>query len=58
AMMPNVPRNLGAWGYTFPLGVLATCSNSLAQNLDSDFFKVATMVRRLNSTSQSDILTF
>ncbi|KAM0374197.1 hypothetical protein HYE67_006294 [Fusarium culmorum] len=44
AMMPNVPRNLGAWGYTFPLGVLATCSNALAENLDSDFFKIATMI--------------
>lgn len=54
AMMPSVPRNLGAWGYTFPLGVLATCSNSLAQNLDSDFFKVATMVRRLLSTCQTE----
>lgn len=39
------PFNMGWWGFTFPLGVLATCTGSLAVNLDSAFFKVATMVR-------------
>ncbi|KAF4449928.1 hypothetical protein F53441_6847 [Fusarium austroafricanum] len=34
--------SIGYWGFTFPIGVLATCSNSLAENLDSDFFKVST----------------
>ncbi|KAM0563581.1 hypothetical protein ACHAPJ_001305 [Fusarium lateritium] len=42
ATMPNLPFNMGWWGFTFPLGVLATCTNGLATNLDSDFFKVST----------------
>ncbi|KAJ4270344.1 Plasma membrane sulfite pump involved in sulfite metabolism [Fusarium torreyae] len=42
ATMPNLPFNMGWWGFTFPLGVLATCTNGLAVNLDSDFFKVST----------------
>lgn len=39
------PFNMGWWGFTFPLGVLAACTGSLADNLDSEFFRVATMVR-------------
>lgn len=41
------PFNMGWWGFTFPLGVLATCTGSLAQNLQSDFFKVSTMILSL-----------
>ena len=37
--------SIGFWGFTFPLGVLATCSNLLAENLDSEYFKVSTAVR-------------
>ena len=40
----SIPFNMGWWGFTFPLGVLATCTGSLARNLDGEFFKVATMV--------------
>ena len=40
----HFPFNMGWWGFTFPLGVLATCTSALAQNLDSEFFKVSTMV--------------
>jgi tellurite resistance protein TehA-like permease len=40
----DFPFNMGWWGFTFPLGTMAACSGSLATNLDSDFFKVATMV--------------
>lgn len=39
------PFNMGWWGFTFPLGVWATCTGALAANLDSSFFRVATMVR-------------
>lgn len=46
ATMHNFPFNMGWWGFTFPLGVLATCMNALAENLDSEFFKVSTMVSR------------
>lgn len=45
ATMQSLPFNMGWWGFTFPLGVLATCTGALAENLDSDFFKVSTMVR-------------
>ena len=38
------PFNMGWWGFTFPIGVLATCTSQLAKNLDSEFFKVSTMV--------------
>lgn len=40
----HIPFNMGWWGFTFPMGVLGTCAGALAQNLDSQFFKVATMV--------------
>lgn len=50
ATMESLPFNMGWWGFTFPLGVLATCSDALAENLDSDFFKVSAMVRFLVST--------
>ncbi|UPK97261.1 hypothetical protein LCI18_008196 [Fusarium solani-melongenae] len=46
--MQNFPFNMGWWGFTFPLGVLATCTSALAQNLDSDFFKVSTMIISLS----------
>ncbi|GKT47274.1 sulfite efflux pump SSU1 [Colletotrichum spaethianum] len=45
--MQKFPFNMGWWGFTFPLGVLATCTGMLAQNLDSGFFRVMTMVRLL-----------
>ncbi|KAF6820230.1 c4-dicarboxylate transporter malic acid transport [Colletotrichum sojae] len=44
ATMQKFPFNMGWWGFTFPLGVLATCTGMLAQELDSTFFRVATMV--------------
>lgn len=47
----SIPFNMGWWGFTFPLGVLATCTGALAQNLDSDFFKVSTMVYFASSFS-------
>ncbi|KAM0200859.1 hypothetical protein ACHAPI_002525 [Fusarium lateritium] len=36
--------NMGFWGFTFPLGTLATSANALSETLDSDFFRVATMI--------------
>ena len=44
ATTQNFPFNMGWWGFTFPLGVWATCTSMLATNLDSAFFKVATTV--------------
>jgi len=44
ATMRKFPFNMGWWGFTFPLGVLATCTGSLAKNLDSGFFKITTAV--------------
>lgn len=44
ATIHSFPFNMGWWGFTFPLGVWATCTSMLAANLDSDFFKVSTMV--------------
>ncbi|PHH52898.1 Sulfite efflux pump SSU1 [Ceratocystis fimbriata CBS 114723] len=38
------PFNMGWWGFTFPMGVLATCTGLLAQQLDSIFFRVMTML--------------
>ncbi|KOS18377.1 Sulfite efflux pump SSU1 [Escovopsis weberi] len=38
------PFNLGWWGLTFPLGVWASCSAQLWQNLHSDFFKIVTVI--------------
>ena len=34
------PFNLGWWGFTFPLGVFATATTTLAKELPSGFFKV------------------
>jgi C4-dicarboxylate transporter/malic acid transport protein len=34
------PFNMGWWGFTFPLGVFSVCTIQLAENLDSDFFRV------------------
>ncbi|KAK5998415.1 Sulfite efflux pump SSU1 [Cladobotryum mycophilum] len=42
------PFNMGWWGFTFPLGVWATCTAQLWQNLDSEFFKVITMIISLS----------
>ncbi|KAL7950073.1 voltage-dependent anion channel domain-containing protein [Trichoderma barbatum] len=42
------PFNMGWWGFTFPLGVWATCANALWQNLGSEFFKYATMIISLS----------
>lgn len=44
ATTQNFPFNMGWWGFTFPLGVWGTCTGALATNVNSDFFKVATMV--------------
>lgn len=41
ATIRHFPFNMGWWGFTFPLGVWATCGSMLAVNLDSTFFKVA-----------------
>ncbi|KAK4081862.1 hypothetical protein Purlil1_11549 [Purpureocillium lilacinum] len=47
ATIHSFPFNMGWWGFTFPLGVWATCTSMLAANLDSDFFKVSTMILSL-----------
>ncbi|KAK7218749.1 hypothetical protein V2G26_006752 [Clonostachys chloroleuca] len=44
----SFPFNMGWWGFTFPLGVLATCTSLLAENLQSQFFQVATMILSLS----------
>ncbi|TQW10050.1 C4-dicarboxylate transporter/malic acid transport protein [Cordyceps javanica] len=44
ATTAHFPFNMGWWGFTFPLGVWGTCTALLAANLDSAFFKVATMI--------------
>lgn len=44
ASTQTFPFNMGWWGFTFPLGVWGTCTGMLATNLDSQFFKVCTMV--------------
>ncbi|TDZ38902.1 Sulfite efflux pump SSU1 [Colletotrichum spinosum] len=41
--MQKFPFNMGWWGFTFPLGVMATCTGMLAKDLDSAFFRVMTM---------------
>ncbi|CAK7237124.1 Plasma membrane sulfite pump involved in sulfite metabolism [Sporothrix eucalyptigena] len=46
--LQHFPFNMGWWGFTFPLGVLATCTGALATNLDSEFFKVSTMILSLS----------
>jgi len=44
AVTQSFPFNMGWWGFTFPLGVLATCTGRLAEELDSTFFRMLTMV--------------
>ncbi|KAH7353643.1 voltage-dependent anion channel [Plectosphaerella cucumerina] len=44
AALQKFPFNMGWWGFTFPLGVLATCTGMLARDLDSAFFRALTMV--------------
>lgn len=44
ATMTRFPFNMGWWGLTFPLGVWGACSSLMAVNLDSDFFKIATLI--------------
>ncbi|TFB03413.1 Sulfite efflux pump SSU1 [Trichoderma ghanense] len=44
----SFPFNMGWWGFTFPLGVWATCANALWQNLGSEFFKYVTTVSSLS----------
>ncbi|KAL7820905.1 voltage-dependent anion channel domain-containing protein [Trichoderma gracile] len=44
----SFPFNMGWWGFTFPLGVWATCSNALWQNLSSEFFKYVTTIISLS----------
>ncbi|KAF5123778.1 Sulfite efflux pump SSU1 [Metarhizium anisopliae] len=48
ATIRDFPFNMGWWGFTFPLGVWATCTSMLAINLDSEFFKVATTIISLS----------
>lgn len=40
----SFPFNMGWWGFTFPLGTLASCTGLLAQDLNSGFLRVLTMV--------------
>lgn len=47
ATTQRFPFNMGWWGFTFPLGVWATCTGMLAVNLDSAFFRIVTTVRPL-----------
>ncbi|KAK1977026.1 voltage-dependent anion channel [Colletotrichum cereale] len=51
ALTRKFPFNMSWWGFTFPLGVLATCTGMLAQNLDSVFFRVMTMIFSLSVCS-------
>lgn len=44
AVTQSFPFNMGWWGFTFPLGVFATCTGLMARELDSSFFRVLTMV--------------
>lgn len=44
ATTASFPFNMGWWGFTFPLGVWGTCTSLIAANLDSDFFKITTMI--------------
>lgn len=48
AALQKFPFNMGWWGFTFPLGVLATCTGMLARDLDSAFFRGLTMVFSLS----------
>ncbi|CRK17724.1 hypothetical protein BN1708_003005 [Verticillium longisporum] len=48
AALQKFPFNMGWWGFTFPLGVLATCTGMLGRELDSDVFRVLTMVLSLS----------
>lgn len=48
AALQKFPFNMGWWGFTFPLGVLATCTGMLARDLDSLFFRALTMVLSLS----------
>lgn len=41
----NFPFNIGWWGFTFPLGVFATCTCQLGRELPSRFFLVLGTVR-------------
>ena len=43
----SFPFNMGWWGFTFPLGVLTTCTSLLAKELSSTFFRVVTMASRV-----------
>ncbi|GHJ89593.1 hypothetical protein NliqN6_5995 [Naganishia liquefaciens] len=36
----NMKFNMGWWGFTFPIGVFATCTTQLGTELDSSFFRV------------------
>ena len=47
ATTQSFPFNMGWWGFTFPLGVFATCTGMLAQELGSSLFRVLTMVSGL-----------
>ncbi|PSR78516.1 voltage-dependent anion channel-domain-containing protein [Coniella lustricola] len=44
ATTQTFPFNMGWWGFTFPLGVFATCTSMLAKQLDSVFFRFLTMI--------------
>ncbi|KAJ2906317.1 hypothetical protein MKZ38_002033 [Zalerion maritima] len=45
--MKRFPFNMGWWGFTFPLGVFATCTSMLATELDSRFLRVLTTILSL-----------
>lgn len=49
----SFPFNMGWWGFTFPLGVWATCTSALWQNLGSEFFKYITTVSLIFSSTPS-----
>lgn len=53
----SFPFNMGWWGFTFPLGVWATCTSALWQNLGSEFFKYITTVSS-SCLSQSFYISF
>lgn len=36
----SFPFNIGWWGFTFPLGVFATCTCEMGTELPSEFFRI------------------
>ncbi|KAE8349890.1 voltage-dependent anion channel-domain-containing protein [Aspergillus coremiiformis] len=46
----SFPFNIGWWGFTFPLGVFATCTCEMGKELSSEFFRVLGTVGSLSQS--------